>query len=277
MTRLVTLITIITFLLILGVSSSSRAQTSSSSSKQTTNPVSSPVASAYSDFFELAHPCEFSITGYAEGFLAEKYATTLQGVQFEQSITNYIGAVGRITGYQLYIGHGFADPLAPDNGEPSPSRLNFVRFQGGIDVSPYPLTRVYILGGKDVGDSDAATVEGDISSWLNSYSKHPVNISASIVYNYENKVINNEIDVQVVPWSGEQYMLLVGGGGAIYNGGFIKGLQGQGGLDLGAYVPRWQSGISVQSGDGNAGWYGEVNLYVTFSMEDSLPVLIRRH
>src|SRR5262249_49155266 len=155
--------------------------------------------------------------------------------------------------------------LSPNNGEKSSSRLNFVRLQGGVDLVPYPLTRIYVFGGKDIGDSDAATVEGDVSSWFRSCSKHPVNLAASTNYNYQNKVSNNEVDLRIVPWSGEKFMLLAGGGGAIYSGGFIKGVQGQGGIDLGAYLPGWQTGIDLQGGDGNAGWYGEINLYTTFA------------
>jgi len=241
---------------------------------QSTAGSGSRVAPAYSDFFELAEPGQFSITGFGGAFRADRYATTQQGVQFEQSITPYIGVAGRVTGYQLYIGQGFADPLAPDNGRHS-ARLNFVRLQGGIDLSPYPLTRIYILGGKDVGDSDGATVEGDLSSWLNSYSKHPINIAISTNYNYQNKVINNEIDLRAVALSGEQYMLFAGGGGAIYNGGFIKGLEGQGGIDLGAYLQHYQTGMDLQGGYGSAGWYGEINIYATFSMQDSLPAFVR--
>jgi hypothetical protein len=257
---------------ILGVSNTVSAQTSNT----TYSPgPTSVVVPAYSDFFQIRDPGQFSITGFGGGFRADRYATTQQGFQFEQSVTNYIGVVGRITGYQLYIGQGFADPLAPTPDKSSSARLNFVRLQGGIDFSPYPLTRIYVFGGKDLGDSDAATVEGNVSSWVNSYSKHPVNLAASSNYNYQNKVINNEIDLRVVAWSGEQYMLLAGGGGAIYNGGFIKGLQGQGGVDLGGYLQRLQTGIDLQGGYGNAGWYGEVNLYVTFSFQDSLKSLIR--
>ena len=243
---------------------------------QPSNPANLPVESAYSDFFELAQPGQFSVTGFGGAFRADRYATTQEGFQFEQSITNYVGLVGRVTSYQLYIGHGFADPLAPGNDEKSSARLNFVRLQGGIDLSPYPLTRIYVFGGKDLGDSDAATVEGDISSWVNSYSKHPVNFALSSNYNYQNKVINNELDIRLVALSGEQYMLFAGGGGAIYNGGFIKGLQGQGGLDLGVYLQKLQTGMDLQGGYGSAGWYGEVNLYITVSVQDSLPALLRR-
>jgi hypothetical protein len=248
------------------------AQTSDSAAQA--GSANSAVKPAYSDFFQIAQPGQFSITGFGGAFRADRYATTQQGVQLEQSITNYVGVVGRVTGYQLYIGQGFADPLAPNQNEHSSARLNFVRLQGGIDLSPYPLTRIYILGGKDIGDSDAATVEGDVSSWLYSYSKHPINLAASTNYNYQNKVINNEMDLRAIVWSGEQVMLLAGGGGAIYNGGFIKGLQGQGGIDLGAYLQQLQTGIDLQGGYGSAGWYGGVNLYLTFSLQDSLPTFI---
>lgn len=232
------------------------------------------VAPAYSDFFEIAEPGQFSVTGFGGAFRADRYATTQQGVQFEQGITNYIGIVGRVTGYQLYIGQGFEDPLEPNNLQHSSARLNFVRLQGGIDFSPYPLTRIYVLGGKDAGDSDAASVEGDVSSWVKSYSKHPLNIAASSNYNYQNKVINNEVDLRLVALATENYMFFVGGGGAMYNGGFVKGLQGQGGIDLGAYLQRFQIGIDLQGGYGSPGWYGEVNLYGTFSIQDSLPPLM---
>ena len=255
------------------------AQTPDSSNPDSTNPAPDltnlSVARPYSDFFDIARPGQFSITGFGGAFRADRYATTQQGVQFEQSLTNYVGVVGRVTGYELYIGQGFADPLAPKGGQggPSAARLNFVRLQGGVDFSPYPLTRVYVLGGKDVGDSDAATVEGDVSTWVNSYSKHPVNLEASSNYNYQNKVINNEIDIRAVALTGEQYMLFAGGGGAIYNGGFIKGAQGQGGIDLGGYLQQLQTGLDLQGGYGSAGWYGEVNLYLTLSYEDSIPIL----
>lgn len=252
------------------------AQTTVSGANPTTAPGGGTVVGAYSDFFQLADPAQISITGFGGAFRADKYATTQQGFQLEQSITNYVGFVGRITGYQLYIGHGFADPLEPINNQHSAARLNFVRLQGGIDLSPYPLTRILIFGGKDVGDSDAATVEGDVSSWLNSYSKHPINVAVSTNYNYQNKVINNEIDLRAVAWSNEQCMLFAGGGGAIYNGGFIKGLQGQGGVDLGAYLQRYQAGMDLQGGYGSAGWYGEINLYLTLSTQYSLPRLLRR-
>lgn len=235
------------------------------------NSTAGAVEPAYSDFFQLTQPGQFSITGFGGAFRADRYATTQEGFQFEQSITNYVGLTARVTSYQLYIGQGFADPLAPGNGEHSSARLNFVRLQGGIDLSPYPLTRIYVFGGKDIGDSDAATVEGDISSWVNSYSKHPANFAVSTSYNYQNKVINNELDARLVALSGEQYMLFAGGGGALYNGGFIKGLQGQGGIDLGAYLQRLQTGVDLQGGYGSAGWYGEVNLYLTVSVQDSLP------
>ena len=228
---------------------------------------SANVASAYSDFFELATPGQLSLTGFGGAFRADRYATTQEGFQLEQSVTNYIGVTARVTGYQLYVGQGFNDPLSPSSGSSS-ARLNFCRIQGGIDISPYPLTKIYLFGGHDLGDSDAAIAEADISSWFFAYSRHPLNAFVSSSYDTQNKVVDNEIDLRLVARAGEQYMAFLGGGGALYTGGFIHGLQGQGGPDLGLYLQRLQSGIDLQGGYGSAGWYGEVNLYKTFIFED---------
>jgi hypothetical protein len=241
----------------------SRAATSNAQ----TPAASAHVASAYSDFFDLAQPGQLSITGFGGGFRSDKYATTEEGFQLEQSVTNYVGVAARVTGYQLYVGQGFNDPLSPSSGASS-ARLNFVRLLGGIDISPYPLTKIYLYGGRDFGDSTASVVEGDISSWFFSYSRHPLNAFVSSSYDTQNKVDDNEIDLRLVALTGEQYMAFVGGGGALYTGGFIHGLQGQGGPDLGVYLQRWQAGIDLQGGYGSAGWYGEVNVYKTFVTED---------
>ena len=222
-----------------------------------------PVASPYSDFFQIAHPREFSLTLFSGGFRSDKYATIDEGFQFEQSITNYVGVVGRATGYQLFIGEGFDNPLDPGTGHRA--RFNFARLQAGLDFSPLPLTHFFFLGGSDIGDSSAGIIEGDFSSWMLVYSKHPVNAAFSASYDSQNKVTNSEIDLRTVALSGEDYLLLLGGSGSIYGGGFVEGLQGQGGPGFGGFYTPWQVGIDLQTGYGTAGVFGQINLIKTFS------------
>jgi hypothetical protein len=229
-------------------------------------PSSEPVASPYSDFFKLARPMDFSLTLFSGAFRSDKYATIDEGFQFEQSVTNYVGIVGRATGYQLFIGQGFDNPLDPGTGHRA--RFNFARLEAGFDFSPYPLTHFYFFGGSDLGDSSAGIIEGDFSSWLLVYSKHPVNAAFSASYDSQNKVTNSEIDLRMVAFSGENYLLLLGGSGSIYGGGFVSGLDGQGGPAGGVYVTPWQAGIDLQSGYGTAGVFGQISLTKSFSWRE---------
>jgi hypothetical protein len=220
----------------------------------------------YPNFFELAAPGRFSLTLYGGGFISDKYATTQQGIQAEQSLTRYLGLVGRVSGYQLFEGEGFDDPLAPGTGHEA--RLNFGRFQGGIDFAVTPTTHVFVLGGNDIGDSYKANFEGDISSWLLVHSAHPLNVLVSSVYSWQNDVTSNSIDLRFVVLSTENYMLMLGGGGVIYGGGFVSGVAGQGGPDLGIYYRPWQIGMDVQAGYGSPNQYGQLTLYKQFSWAD---------
>jgi hypothetical protein len=224
------------------------------------------VESPYSDFFQLARPSEFTLTTFAGAFRSDKYATIDEGFQFEQRITNYVGIVGRATGYQLFIGQGFVDPLDPGTGHHA--RFNFARLEGGLDFSPYPLTHFFFLGGSDIGDSSAGLIEGDFSSWLAVYSKHPVNVAFNASYDSQNRVTNSEIDLRVVAFSSEDYLLLLGGSGSIYGGGFVSGLQGQGGPGFGGYYTPWQAGIDLQSGYGSAGVFGQISLFKSWSWRE---------
>lgn len=217
----------------------------------------------YPNFYTLQNPGRFQATLFGGGFGSDKYGVAQEGVQFEQSITPYIGAFARATGYQLWIGNGFASPLSPTGG--AHSRLNFGRFQGGADFTLAPGTHLYISGGKDVGDSDANIIEGDFSSWLWLHSKHPINFSFSSIHDYQNGVTSSEIDLQAILISTEKYMVLGGVGGAMYFGGFLTNAQGQGGPDLGFYYRPWQMGISAQAGYGNAHQYGQLSMYKTFN------------
>src|SRR6202140_1185312 len=118
----------------------------------------------YPGFFSLETPGLLQATAFGGGFVSDKYGVVQEGGQVEQSITPYIGAFGRATGYQLWIGGGFDSPLAPGTGHSA--RLNFGRAQGGFDLNLWPGTHFYISAGHDFGDSDAPIVEGDLSSWL---------------------------------------------------------------------------------------------------------------
>jgi hypothetical protein len=220
----------------------------------------------YPNFFEIATPGRFSLTLFGGGFLSDKYATTQQGVQFEQSLTRYVGVVGRATGYQLYEGEGFDNPLSPGAGHSA--RLNFGRFQGGIDFAVTPTTHVYLLGGDDGGNSHNANFEGDISSWLLVHSPHPLNLLVSSVYSWQNNITANSIDLRAVLLSTEDYMLMAGGGGVIYGGGFVSGVAGQGGPDLGVYYRPWQVGLDAQAGYGSPNQYGQITLYKQFSWRE---------
>ncbi len=218
------------------------------------------LTSFYPGFFTIQQPGQFSLTGFGGGFVSDKYADTQQGVQFEQSITPYIGLFGRATGYELWIGGGFDNPLAPGTGHFP--RLNFGRFQGGFDLTLYPGTHLFLSGGHDVGDSDAYIVEGDFSSWLFLHSHHPINFSFSSFHNFQNGITSTEIDLQTVLKSSEKYMILAGGGGAMYNGGFLgNSSAGQGGPDLGFYYRPWRIGFSAQAGYGSAHQYGQISMY----------------
>ena len=224
------------------------------------------VVPAYADFFTIQRPGELSVNLFGGGFGSDTYGTTDQGIEFNQSITPYIGAVGRVTGYQLYVGSGFDNPLDPGTGYHA--RFNFVRLLGGLNVQPYPLCHLYLLGGSDAGDSSAAVVEADFSAWLKSYSRHPLNISGNVSYDYENHVTNSEVDLRAVVLSREKYMLFAGAGGSIFGGGNLGGVQGQAGPELGGYFRPLQAGLDVVAGYGTAGAFIQANLLKVFGFQE---------
>ncbi len=217
----------------------------------------------YPGFFSLRTPGLLQATAFGGGFVSDKYGVLQEGTQIEQSVTPYIGVFGRATGYQLWIGGGYESPLAPGSG--SFPRLNFGRFQGGVDLALYQGTHLYVSAGHDVADSDATVVEGDFSSWIFLHSQHPVNVSFSSVHDFQNGVTSTEIDLETIVLSREKYMILAGVGGAMYNGGFLTDAQGEGGPDLGFYYRPWQLGVSAQAGYGNAHQYGQISMYKQLS------------
>ncbi|MGH8012918.1 MAG: hypothetical protein ACREQ4_10500 [Candidatus Binataceae bacterium] len=214
-------------------------------------------------FLQLANPEKFTLTIYGGGFVSDEYGVTQEGFQFEQSVTRYIGVVGRVTGYQLYIGHGFDNPLVPGTGYHA--RYNFGRFQAGLDLQPFAGTNLYLLGGADAGDSSAGVAEGDFSTWAWMRSRHSVNLAVSAIYDSQNQVTSSEVDLRTIVYSNEKLVLLAGGGGALYAGGFVHGVDGQGGPLLGFYFPGWRFGLDAQAGYGSSRQYGQLSLYKQFS------------
>ncbi len=204
------------------------------------------------------------VTLFGGGLVSEDYYLTDEGIQLEQSITEGIGIVGRVTGYQLWIEKNSTSPLAPSNQ--TVNRLNFGRFQAGFDLSPAPGFNFVFLGGHDVGDSDAWTVESDISMWFLLGSAHPINVFIAPVHNFQNDVTSSEIDLRVVAMQTPDWILLLGAGGSVYGGGFIDGLDGQGGPIVGIYNRLYQIGADLQFGYGSPGVYGMLNIYKTFSI-----------
>lgn len=211
----------------------------------------------YPGFFQLAKPEVFDAFAYGGGYGSPKYGVIQEGLQAEQSITPYLGMVGRVTGYQLWVGDHFDNPLVPGTGHRG--RLNFGRMLGGVEFAVYPGTRLFVLGGNDVGDSYGTVIEGDLSSWWLTHSRHPINFSFSATHDYQNHVTSAEIDLRVVAVSTEDYLFTAGVGGATYQGGLIGSAQGQGGVDLGVYFRRWGFGVDVQSGYGSAKGFGQLS------------------
>ena len=210
----------------------------------------------------LAAP-HLDATIFGGGLASQDYYLTDEGIQLEQSITEGIGIVGRATGYQLWIEKNATSPLAPSNR--TVNRLNFGRFEAGVDISPWQGLNFVMLGGHDVGDSDAWIIESDISMWFLIANPHPINVFIAPVQDFQNDVTSSEIDFRVVATQTPEWILLLGAGGQVYGGGFISGLAGEGGPIVGIYNRLYQIGADLQFGYGSPGVYGELNLYKTFS------------
>jgi hypothetical protein len=223
----------------------------------------------YPDFFKIPEQGRLSTLGFLGGYVSDKYGTVQEGFQLEQSITKYVGVFGRMTGYELWLGEGFDSPLAPGTGHRA--RLNFGRGQAGFDLNLWPGTHFFISAGRDFGNSHAVIVEGDMSSWLMLHSFHPVNFSFSSIHNYQNGVTSTEVDIQTILKSTEKYLIMAGGGGAFYMGGFIHGTDGQGGPDVSFYYRPWQMGFSAQPGYGSAHQYGQLTMYKELDFMEPAP------
>jgi hypothetical protein len=100
------------------------------------------------------------------------------------------------------------------------------------------------------------------------HSRHPLNFSFSANHDYQNHITSAEIDLRMVAFSTENYLLTAGGGGAIYQGGQVSSAAGQGGPDLGIYFRRWGFGADVQAGYGNANGYGQLSFIKQFDFPE---------
>ena len=207
-------------------------------------------------FLELENPGHLSLRLLAVGYGAEKYGTTNAGFEIGQTITPAISIIGRAIAYQVYHGTGFDSPLTPGNHS---SLRNFGLLAGGASFSPIQGTTFTLLGGENVGDSDAPVFENDFSSWLWLQTRHPLNFSYSTSHYFQNGVTNGLIDARTVSYSTGRLLLLLGVGGAIWGGGSVGQAKGQGGPDVGFFLREWRVSIDLQAGYGSSGTYGLVS------------------
>jgi len=208
---------------------------------------------------------QLSLAVFISGYGSEKYGTTHEGFELQQTVTSQLSLVARATAYHIYQGTGFDNPLLP---APRSSTRNFGRFQGGIDLALLPGVSLEVLGGEDVGDSHAPVIEGDFFSWLRPHSLHPINFSFSSTHFYENEVTSSRIDLRAIVLSTAELMLLAGVGGAIWGGGSVGDAKGQGGPDLGIFVRRWHTNIDLQFGYGSSRTYGLLNFTTQFHWDE---------
>lgn len=217
---------------------------------------STALAFPYSDFLTPANPEHFSLTVFASAIGAEsKYAATHEGFQLEQTLNPYASVVGRVSGYQIYQGAGWDNPLT---AHPGTRPRNFGVFLGGIDLLPFQGTSLAILGGRDVGDSDGARIEGDFSSWIMLHSRHPINVSFTGDHFYNNGQSSGMIDVRVVMSSWRELTWLLGAGGQLWGGGFEPHVMKEFGPDLGLFFRPWKTSLDFQAGYGNSHGYGTI-------------------
>lgn len=222
-------------------------------------------ASWYSQLVELQSPGRFSLQLLGVGYGSEKYGTTHEGLEIDQTVTRAVSILGRAFAYQVYQGTGFDSPLTP---APRSSPRNFGLLQGGASVSPFQGTTFTLLGGEDVGDADAPVFENDFSTWWWLQSHHPMNFSYSTNHYFQNGVTNGLLDWRMVVMSTGRLLLLLGVGGAIWGGGSVGQAKGQGGLDLGSFVREWRVSMDLQAGYGSSRTYGMVSFARSFSWDE---------
>jgi hypothetical protein len=220
----------------------------------------------YSDFFTPANPQHLSLTLFASAIGNEsRYAATHEGFQLEQTLNPYIGVVGRVSGYQIYQGAGWDNPLTV---HPGTRPRNFGVFMGGIDLLPFQGTSLTILGGRDVGDSNGARIEGDFSSWILLHSRHPINVSFIGDHFYNNGQTSGMIDVRVVMSSWREVTWLLGAGGQLWGGGPEPHVMKEFGPDLGLFFRQWQTSVDLQAGYGDNHGYGTIAVTRHFGWDE---------
>jgi hypothetical protein len=222
-------------------------------------------AQGFSRFLELENPGRLSLRLFAVGYGAEKYGTTHAGFEIDQTVTGAVSVIGRAIAYQVYQGSGFDSPLTP--GRHSAPR-NFGLLEGGASFSPIQGTTFTLLGGDDVGDSDAPVFENDFTSWLWLQSRHPISLSYSTSHYFQNGVTNGLLDARMVAFSTGRLLLLLGVGGAIWGGGSVGQAKGQGGPDVGFFLREWRLGVDLQTGYGSSRVYGLVSFARSFSWDE---------
>ncbi|HTW89892.1 MAG TPA: hypothetical protein VMD75_17990 [Candidatus Binataceae bacterium] len=222
-------------------------------------------ASQFTDILNPASPGHFDATIFGAGFGSELYGATHEGVELEQSLTAGIGAVARISTYQLYHGSGFDNPIKPVPGQNAP--FFFGRVAGGIDVVPWTSTHLLVLGGRDFGDSNSSSIGAEFSTWAFIHSIHPANFSLGFNHYYENEVSNGLIDIRMVCFSTGSMLLMAGAGSAIWGGGTL-GPKVQVGPDLGVYLRRFKLKLDLQTGYGSDHFYGLLSFSRQFAWEE---------
>jgi len=228
-------------------------------------------ASLYSDFLTVSEPPHLSLTIFTSGYGSDSYDMTQEGFEFEQSLTRFVGLVGRVSAYQSYRGDGYNSPFPFSDtdvfarGNPR----NFGLFEGGLDLTPIEGTSVKIMGGRAVGDSNTPLIDGELSTWILFHSLHPINFSSTVTTYQEAETRNfSTMDLRTVAYSNGRLMLLAGAGGAIWGGGGSD-LQGQAGPDIGVFVNTWDAEIDVQIGyGGNPHTYGLVTVSKQFGWDE---------
>jgi hypothetical protein len=246
-------------------------------------------------------------TLYTGSFVGENYAQISEGFQLEQSINQYVGVFCRLTAFQIFQNQTSSGTvaIADSDGEisgflplVSPSaQLFFGRFQGGLDFYLTPTTNLQLSGGSDAGSDSSPLFEADFSSWLFVHRLHPLQLSVSSIFTFQNQSTSNSINLETLVRSTENWMFMAGVGGAIFNSSFISGantttilknegegangkpfmikvggagssLDGQGGVDVDAYYRPLQSGVGIQMGYGTTGVYGEIALSMQINLID---------
>ncbi len=220
----------------------------------------------YSDFFTPANPQHLSLTLFASAIGNEsRYAATHEGFQLEQTLNPYIGVVGRVSGFQIYQGDGWDSPLT-DN--PGTRPRNFGVFMGGLDLLPFQGTSLAILGGRDVGDSSGARIEGDFSSWILLHSRHPFNVSFTGDHFYNNGLSSGMIDLRFAISSSRELTWLLGAGGQFWGGGSEPHIMKEFGPDLGLFFRQWETSLDLQAGYGNNHGYGAIAVSHRFGWDE---------